>query len=147
MIRPAVPEDAPVIAALGERFHAEAGWGDIVEYVASDCEATVRHLIGSPEGIVLVADEGGIVGMAGAMIYPMYFNLAHRTGQELFWWSKPGSRGRGIRLLDALETAARDAGCASFAMLALDKIDPERMAELYRRRGYRASEHIFIRRL
>jgi len=146
-IRPARLDDLPVIAALGEAFHEEAGWSDIAEYVPEDCEVSLRHMVES--GILLVADrDGEIVGMAGGLTFPLYFNFAHRTGQEFFWYMKPGLRdGTGRRLLDALEDAARDAGCQSWIMIALDKVNPEATGRYYRHRGYRASEHSWIRRL
>lgn len=149
MIRSASIDDAAPVAKLGESFHREACWADVVPYNAADCEATIRQLIESADGIVLVAEnDGEIVGMAAGLAYPMYFNHAHRTGQELFWWVKPGLRdGTGRLLLEMLETEARAIGCLSWTMISLDKVNPEVMARLYRRRGYRASEHSFVKRL
>jgi GNAT superfamily N-acetyltransferase len=149
MIRLATPEDVPEIARLGGEFYAEAGWADIAEYRADDCAATLGQMVGTDAAILLVAeDEGEIVGMAGALTFPLYFNASHRAAQELFWWIKPGLRnGIGSRLLDTLETEARAKGCSSLIMIALDKVNPEATGRLYRRRGYRASEHSWIRRL
>jgi GNAT superfamily N-acetyltransferase len=147
MIRSARPEDVPAIAELGEEFHASAGWGDIAEYVRADCETSLRQMI--EIGILLVAEhEGEIVGMAGGLTFPLYFNFSHRTGQEFFWYMRPSYRnGEGARLLDALEDSAREAGCQSWIMIALDQVEPELMGRLYRSRGYRAAEHSWIRRL
>jgi GNAT superfamily N-acetyltransferase len=148
-IRPATLEDVPTIAAMGERFHAEAGWADVVPYVVADCAQSLRELVGAPAGILLVAEaEGRLVGMAGGLAHPFYFNFAHRTGSELFWWVEPGLRdGTGAALLQSLEDAARAIGCESWAMVAVDKVRPETMARIYRRRGYRPAEHSFIKRL
>ena len=149
MIRPAGLEDVATIAEMGERFHAEAGWGDIAEYRRQDCAATLRMMVESPDAILLVAVNGNrIVGMAGALTFPLYFNAAHRSGQEMFWYVEPGLRdGTGTQLLTALEAQARALGCESLMMIALDKVSPEATGRLYRRRGYRASEHSWIRRL
>lgn len=149
MIRAATLSDVPTISALGELFHAEAGWGDVAEYVAADCETTLRHLIENESGILLVAEEaGGIVGMAGGLCHPFYFNFSHKTGMEFFWWIKPGSRdGVGSRLLDALEGEARAQGCQSWIMIAVDRLAHEATGRLYRRRGYRPCEHTWIKRL
>jgi len=134
---------------MGERFHAEAGWPDIVEYVTADCERTLDHLIRSEDGILLVAEHGGrLTGMAGGLAHPIYFNHSHRSGQELFWWVEPGLRdGTGKMLLDRLESEARAIGCVSWSMIALDQVKPELTGRIYRRRGYRASEHSYIKRL
>lgn len=148
MIRPARPEDAPVIAALGAQFHAEAGWADIVDYVAADCEKSLAHLIAADDGILIVLErDGEIAGFAGGMASPIYFNFAHKTGQEFFYWIRPGMRGDGLRLLEALEDEARAIGCKSWVMISLDKVSPEQTGRLYERRGYRASEHTYIKRL
>jgi GNAT superfamily N-acetyltransferase len=149
MIRPATLDDVATIAALGELFHAEAGWADICEYSIEDTEKTLTYLVNDDNGILFVAEaDGEIVGMAGGLAHPIYFNLAHKSGQELFWWVKPGLRGGiGRGLLDAMEAEAKAIGCTSWAMIALDKVQPELTGRLYRRRGYRASEHSWIKRL
>jgi GNAT superfamily N-acetyltransferase len=149
VIRNATPEDIPEIARLGELFHAEAGWADICEYSIDDTQKTLGHLVSDESGILLVAErDGEIVGMAGGLAHPIYFNHSHKSGQELFWWMKPGLRdGTGRLLLEAMENAARDIGCTSWAMIALDKVQPEITGRIYRRRGYRASEHSYIKRL
>lgn len=149
MIRHATADDCSKISELGESFFTEAGWQDVAEYRQEDCLKSLQFLATGDAGILLVAEEDGeIVGMAGGLVSPLYFNLSHMTGQELFWWVKPGARGSiGIRLIDALEKAAKDKGCSSWAMIALDKVEPERTANLYARRGYRPSERTFIKRL
>lgn len=148
-VREAVGEDAPIIAEIGERFHGEAGWGDICSYSLEDCEKAIRHLISSDDGICIVAvKDGRIVGIAGGLAHPLYFNHAHKSGQELFWWVQPEHRhGIGRQLLDAMEEAAKAKGCSSWAMIALDKVNPELTGRIYQRRGYRASEHSWIKRL
>lgn len=149
MIRDATLDDVPTIAALGELFHAEAGWEDIAEYAPADCEKTLAMLVNGDDGILIVAeDEGEIIGMAGGLAHPFYFNHAHKTGMEFFWWVKPGRRnGLGVQLLDAMESQARALGCLSWSMIALDKVNPELTGRFYRKRGYRASEHSWIKRL
>lgn len=148
MIRPATPEDIPAIVAMGEKFHAEAGWADIAEYRPDDCARSIAAMI-EGSGIVLVAErEGQVVGMAGGVVGPLYFNAGHVTGQELFLYMTPGLRdGTGARLLAGLEDEARRRGCQSWIMIALDRVSPEATGRLYQRRGYRAAEHSWIRRL
>lgn len=149
MIRRATLDDIGVVVELGALFHAEAGWSDICEYVVEDTSKTLAHLVDDENGILFVAEKDGeIVGMCGGLAHPIYFNHGHKSGQELFWWMKPGLRdGTGRQLLDAMENEARSLGCQSWAMIALDKVQPELMGRLYRMRGYRASEHSWIKRL
>lgn len=149
MIRNAEPRDIPEIARLGELFHAEAGCGDICDYSPEDTAKTLAHLIENDDGILLVAEvEGEVVGMCGGLAHPLYFNHSHKGGQELFWWVKPGLRdGTGRQMLEAMEAQAKAIGCSSWSMIALDTVNPELTGRLYRRRGYRATEHSYIKRL
>lgn len=148
MIREATVDDVVSVVEHGRRFFHEAGWSDVAEYREADCAISLRHLVEADTGILLVDEVGGeIVGIAGGMVSPLYFDFAHLTGQELFWWVKPGHRGTGGALLDALEESARDKGCQSWTMIALDRVQPERTGRIYQRRGYRGSEHTYIKRL
>ncbi len=149
MIRPATPDDIPTIAEMGREFHEAAGWGDIADYDLDSITTMLGGMIDSPDMILLAAEQDGeVVGMAGGAMCPLYFNHAHRIGQELFYWVNPGSRnGIGKQLLDQLEATARAAGCQSWVMVALDKVNPEATGRLYRMRGYRPAERNWIRRL
>lgn len=148
MIRPATPDDMPRILEMGERFFETAGWPEIAEWDAGSMEQTLGYLMDAATGCVFVAEtEAGIVGMTGGMLNPFYFNLSHVTGQELFWWVEPEHRGLGSGLFDALEAWATDAGAKSFSMIALDRLKPDVLGRIYQRRGYRAAEHSYIRRL
>lgn len=148
MIRAATKNDIAEIAYLGELFHAQAGWGDCFSYNPADCMTSLATFMGLDNFICLVADTGRIVGMAAGVISPVYFNHAHLSGEELFWWvSEKAPMLTGLKLLDALEEAAKAKGCLSWQMKSIAKLNGERMGKLYERRGYRASEHTFIKRL
>lgn len=148
-IRQAVHADIPAVADLGARFFAEAEWSDVTEWDHESVCATLHNLIEGDGGILIVATrEGVIIGMAGGLVHPAYFNCHHLTGSELFWWVEPDERGgAGRMLIDAMETAALAKGAQSWCMIALDRVRPEAVGALYRRRGYRASEHSYIKRL
>lgn len=148
MIREATVGDVAAVVIHGREFFIEAGWSDVAEYREEDCASTLRHLVESDTGILLVHEvDGAVVGMAGGMVSPLYFDFTHLSGQELFWWVRPDQRGAGAALLTALESAARKKGCKSWVMIALDRVQPERTGRIYQRRGYRASEHTYIKRL
>ena len=148
MIRPATLADLPALGEIGARFHEEAGLSDIAEYVSADCQQSIAKMIQSADGIVIVAEaDGQIIGVAGGLAHPLYFNFGHRSGMELFWWVDPPHRnGLGAQLFSALENEARALGCESWMMIALDKVQPKATGRLYQRRGYRASEHTYIKR-
>lgn len=148
IIRDAELSDVPDLARLGALFHAESGLADLIEYVEADYAAWLSAVIGLPNVLMLVADDGEIKGATGGMVCPIYFNAAHITGEELFFWVHPDSRGSlGLRLIEALESAARDAGCSSWHMKALAGVKPEATGRFYERRGYRPAENSYIKRL
>jgi len=144
VIRPATPEDMPELLRMGRAFFAATAFGEI-GFEEDEARATLTLL--AERGILLVAEQNGLCGMAGALVFPFYFNLSHLTAQELFWWVDPRARqsGQGAELLAALEAAARARGAKSLTMIALDEIDGPRVAELYRRNGYAPSERNFIK--
>lgn len=148
MIRPAELSDIPEIARLGEKFHAQAGW-DEIDYSADDCAASLEAFMGAGCFLCLVAEvDGDILGMAAGVVSPVYFNRGHLSGEELFWWvDRDAPQLTGIRLLVALEDAGRELGCATWQMKSLARLGGDRMTQLYERRGYRASEQTFIKRL
>lgn len=147
MIRAATVGDIAAIARLGEEFHRQAGWEDIFAYSAADCEVSLEALMALDSFICLVAETERIVGMAAGIVCPVYFNRGHLSGEELFWWvSGEAPQMTGLRLLEALETEAREMGCQSWQMKSLARLNGERMGKVYERRGYRPSEHTFIKR-
>jgi GNAT superfamily N-acetyltransferase len=148
LIREATAADIPEIARLGEKFHAQAGWEEI-EYNRADCAASLTAYLEADCFICLVAEvDGDILGMAAGVVAPVYFNTGHQSGEELFWWvDDDAPQLTGLRLLDALETLAWKRGCRSWQMKSLARLNGERMTRLYERRGYRASEQTFIKRL
>lgn len=147
MIRAATPDDVPEIARLGALFHAQAGWEEI-PYSEADCAASLSALMASPNFICLVSDNGGIDGMIAGVTSPVYFNHAHLSGEELFWWvSDSAPQMAGIKLITGLEKEARSRGVATWQMKSLSRLNGERMDALYTRLGYRASERSFIKEL
>lgn len=149
MIRAAVPSDAARIAELGERFFNEAGWPQ----VATWHEDSVRDFLGvlSAHGVLLVAEVGGVVvGMAGACIFPAYFNRDLKMAQELFWYVEEAHRkGKaiGAELLRAMEDAAKAKGAVVVIMSSVAKLRSEALDRLYGRDGYRPSEITYIKRV
>lgn len=148
MIREATVSDIPEIAALGHKFHAQAGWEEI-EYSREDCAASLTEFMGADCFLCIVAEvDGDILGMASGVLSPVYFNRSHLSGEELFWWVAPDApQMTGIRLLERLEGLARERGCRTWQMKSLARLNGDRMTRLYERRGYRASEQTFIKRL
>lgn len=148
-IREAVAADLEHVLALARNFFAATSYADIIDFDDQSFIGTFNHLI-QGGGVCLVGEmDGQILGFTGAMAYPFYFNANHKTGQELFWWVEPQARGSGLgsHMFKALEQWARDQGCKTFSMIALDSLRPEAVAKVYRRSGYLPSEHSYIKEL
>lgn len=145
MIRLAGPEDIEDCVRMGRRFFeaAEVGrWFDLDE----DCVHRTMAFL-QREHFLAVLDRGGLVGMIGALAYPCWFNTAHTTAQELFWWVDPDHRGEGHELLSALEAWALRRGCRTLEMICLDRSRPEALTRLYRRQGFEPKERTFVKEL
>lgn len=140
--RQATTADLDECLRMGRAFAREAGLEGNDESIAT----TLLKLV-EDGGLFVYGDP--IVGMAAAIVYPNYFNLDTRAAQELFWWVDPSARraGVGVELLLALERWATERGAKTLTMVALDKLDAERVAGMYMNAGYRPLERSFVRSL
>ena len=86
-------------------------------------------------------------GMAGVIVYPNYFNRSRLVAQEMFWWVDPEARGLGAgrELLTTIEAWAKDRGADALTMIALDDVDGERVAQMYKAAGYKPLERNFLK--
>ena len=145
-IREATEADTQDIMRMGRAFFARTAYADI-GFDEESVLDLVAKLIGSPEGLLLIAENPHPVGMIGALRYPFYMNRHHITSQELFWWVDEDARasGAGLALVEALEQWVGSSGTHSLQMMCLESIEPERMSALYRRRRYRPAERTFMK--
>jgi N-acetylglutamate synthase-like GNAT family acetyltransferase len=143
MIRKAVVSDLPAMVEMGRKFHEASGYGDITEF---DGLSLATALQNAPDAVFLVVEKDGVVvGMTGAMVYPLYFNLKHKAAQEMFWWVEPEHRGVGAQLFSALEAEVKKMGAESLTMNALERFSW--VGGYYEKRGYKPIERSFIRRI
>ena len=150
MIRSAVADDLPCLETMGVKFFAASGLAEWFNYRPECFSSVCTGLITNDKNVLLVGEEPkGVVAMAGAMSYPCWFDDQHLTCQELFWWVEPTYRGTqfGVALRQGMENWARDKGCLTMEMGALEASRPEALARLYERQGYDPKEHIFCKRL
>ena len=141
-VRQACPEDLGELLRMAKAFHEASCYAETVEVDLRSFADTVARLA-TEAGVVLVAQRGEeVVGMAAAMATPHWFNNAHLTGQELFWWVDPAARGTraGFMLMRGLEQWAKDAGCRTFHMASTANLAPDKLARVYQRMGYRPQD-------
>jgi len=143
MIRQARQDDRERLLEMGMRFVAETEYRDLISAKPERIAATIDHVLGLPDGVVLVSENGkGVNGMIGLMAYDHPFS-GERTAFEVVWWVDPEARGDGVRLLYAAEKWALAQGAKAIQMVAPN----ERVGNLYARMGYRPVETSYQRSL
>lgn len=148
MIREATPKDMPALVEMGEHFHAASPFSGRVAFDARSFGVSLSRQMAAPLGVVLVADELGLVGFTTGLVYPCWFNARAALGQEIAWWVEPDARGDTAHELRAeLECWMRDAGAGHALMSSLADDRAASMARLYRRSGYDPAENTFIKEL
>jgi predicted N-acetyltransferase YhbS len=146
-IRMATEEDIPRIIEMGEMFWNQTDYRS-VKYDPGSIEHWSKLMI--EQGLLLVAcDDGKAIGSVGALSAPLLGNVQYLVASELFWWIEPQYRSAGLgeALLMAIEGAAKEAGVKFFNMIALNAVDPERVAQIYLKRGYKLTEWSFSKEL
>lgn len=138
-IRRADVSDAADILAMGQRFYHTTHYADFAEYD----EFTVASLIDLMlAGVLLVAEhEEAVIGMVGLIVSAFPFNASLKSAHEIMWWVDEGAQGLGVgkALLEAVEPACREAGCAMIQMTHLTSSPPQ-AAALYERMGFALCE-------
>jgi len=144
IVRDATEEDWPELERIGRAFTKAAGMPDVD---AASLQATLRMLMDS--GILKVAVNGSVCGVAGAVLFPYYWNVRELVAQELFWYVDIDHRGgrAALMLLDAMERSARERGARKLMMLCLDELNPDGVERLYLRRGYKPQERTYAKEL
>jgi GNAT superfamily N-acetyltransferase len=147
-VRNADKQDLAALVDMGAKFHAVS---PVHQAIPFDYESFYRFCdtsLDNPDIGFWVADQdGALVGMTAAIVYPAYFNAQRHIAQELFWWVDAAARGAGAgkALVEAIEKWAQSTGADAVFMLALADKNEEKMHNLYARRGYRPLERTFIK--
>lgn len=92
------------------------------------------------------AGTGEITGALGAIRTGWFYNEA-LTAAVMFWYSRPGYRGHGIRLFNAFESWALQIGAKRLSVGHLAKLMPDKFEKFYQRRGYELNELNFFKAL
>ena len=134
-IREATIEDMPAILTLGEEFFKVSGIPAFCRFNLKSCSILIRQLIQGDGATILVLEHAGeIVGILGAYLVLMPFNLDHINCQEMFWYIAPAHRGGtgALRLIKALFAWAEANGARSISMAAMEAQDREKVTKLYK---------------
>ena len=148
IVRKALKSDLPQYAALAQAFHAAS---PLHGSIAFDVQGYSDFYLASVEndnmGIWLAEIDSEIVGICGALAYPLYFNPAALVVQELWWWLAPAARGSGAggRMFKQIEQWAKERNASALFMVALEDNKAKKMENLYIRAGFKPMERTFIK--
>jgi len=149
-VRVATKEDIPAYMDLAAAFVATTPINHVVPFDREGTAAFVEKALANPDMLILVAEDGGqIVGITGALLYPMYFNPAKLVAQELWWYLTPETRGRQTAkmLFQTIEKWAKDKGAEAMFMIALADARVDTLAKVYKRNGYTPVERTYMKGL
>jgi GNAT superfamily N-acetyltransferase len=148
IVRSAIAEDLPRYLPLGQAFHAASPMHSAMPFDVDGFSDFFLRAIQDPNmGVWLAEDDGAVIGITGALFYPMYFSPSSMVVQELWWWLTPEARGKGVghALLNVIESWATAKGATALFMVALEDENAEKMAQIYTRKGFRLMERTYMR--
>jgi N-acetylglutamate synthase-like GNAT family acetyltransferase len=148
IVRKATETDLLEYIKLAQAFHtASPMHGSIGFDVPGYSQFYLSSLQNDTIGIWLAEIENKIVGICGALVYPLYFNPSALVVQELWWWLTPDSRGSGAggQMFKQIEQWAKDKNASALFMIALEDSRAKKMESLYVRAGFKPMERTFIK--
>lgn len=145
-IRPAKPEDLATMEPCAQAFYQTSRFLDGFT-IGHFCETWGPLLAGGRAVIFLLEGPAGeILGALGGVAYPDLYS-DREIATEMFWFVREGARGKGMDLYRAFERWARERGCGQIRMVHLMDSMPERLAKVYRHRGFTPVEIHYVKEL
>ena len=149
-VRLAEKSDRAGIIEQARAFFAASPMGQRVDFDEAGFAAFLDHVEASESAQVWVVDKAGeVVGIAGALAFPLYFAPSVIVAQELFWWIDPAERGTsaGAQMMFEIEGWAEQVGASQLFMIALENDRAATMARVYSRRGFSPIERTFTKEI
>ena len=147
-VRKATADDLPKYIVLAESFHMASPMHGVIPFDAAGYSQFYRSSLQNDSiGIWLAEIDGEIVGICGAIAYPLYFNPSALAVQELWWWLTPASRGSGAggQMFKQIEQWSKEKNASALFMIALEDARAKKMENLYIRAGFKPMERTFIK--
>ena len=148
IVRKATEADLPQYVVLAESFHMASPMHGVIAFdSAGYSQFYLSSLQNDSVGIWLAEIDDEIVGICGALVYPMYFNPSALVVQELWWWLTPASRGSGAggKMFKQIEQWTKEKEASALFMIALEDNRAKKMENLYIRAGFKPMERTFIK--
>jgi len=148
IVRKATEADLPKYIVLAESFDMASPKHGVIGFDAAGySQFYLSSLQNDNVGIWLAEIDDDIVGICGALVYPMYFNPSALVVQELWWWLTPASRGSGAggKMFKQIEQWSKEKDASALFMIALEDSRAKKMENLYIRAGFKPMERTFIK--
>lgn len=148
IVRKATLADLDKYVVLAQAFHEASPMKTVAAF---DRQGYIEFLVSSLDkdsiGIWLAEIDGEIVGICGAILYPLYFSPSSLVVQELWWWLTPASRGTGAgaKMFKQIEEWAKQHKALALFMIALEDERAKKMEKLYVRAGFTPMERTFMK--
>lgn len=144
MIRPATHEDIPRLVELGEEMHKESRFA-CLPFDEDKVRRLFAHLIESPDGLMIVAEENGVVigGFAG-MVHEYYFSRAKLACDfALFVCHEYRGGMAAPRLMKAYIAWAKERGALMIQAGITTGVHVEQTSRLYEKLGFKNAGQLF----
>ena len=147
-IRRATAGDLEKYRDQARMFHSMSPIGKSISFDESGYSTFYLNALKNPSiGMWLAEINGEIVGIAGALLYHIYFSPSTLVAQELWWWLDPISRGTGAgpAMFTYIEKWAVENNAKAIFMIALENDRVDAMVKAYKRSGYSPMERTFMK--
>lgn len=148
VVRAATEADLAQYLVLAKDFHLASPMHGVADFDSDGYAQFYLSAIENPDmGVWLAEQNGQIIGICGALAYPLYFSPNAKIVQELWWWLTPAARGSGAGKLmfEQIQQWAKAKKAAAIFMIALEDKRAKKMENLYTRAGFRPLERTFIK--
>jgi len=145
-IRNAAVSDFPILLEMAGKFLSSSPCAEHSTIDPDSLTQTLAVLIDSH--LLIVAEiDGAVIGTAGAMLTPTYWNYNELQGLEFFWWLEKDYRGSGAgqALQYELTRRAKERGVKFWHMVALENDKVESLGALYKRSGFKLIERTYLK--
>lgn len=149
IVRTAIPKDITSLMNLGLNFFSSLPYlQGIIPFDQDSFGEFLFSVMRSCTGrIFCVEHDGRIIGMAGVISSPSWFNRDHISAQEVFWWVEEEFRGSGAgaKLFNAIEAFSSEIGAHSITISSTSMDNAQKLREFYAKRGYVQNDINYIK--
>lgn len=150
VVRDASHNDLHDVIYIGKKFALEAGYSRL-KVDTEKAEATFWSALEREDMLLQVLEfEGQVVGVFCGMVAPAFFT-SELIGIELMWYLLPEYRGKvgseALQMVDNYEIWAKERGACMVNMVNIDMLNGDKVASIYKKRGYTLQENTFIKEI